>query len=103
MLERDLRNAWQNDDTDLPYLRWRMSGRANPCIAAWLTPSDWATCSGRWTLDHVKDEPMMARKAPDDERHLVTLCARHHLELNWGERNRDIERDYLRRCYPPVI
>lgn len=52
-------------------------------------------CSGRLTLDHVKDQPMMGKRAPSDPEHLVTLCWHHHLD-GWATSHRPELREYLR-------
>lgn len=54
-------------------------------------------CAGRLTLDHVKDQPMMGKRAPSDAAHLVTLCWHHHLD-GWATSHRPELRDYLRRA-----
>jgi hypothetical protein len=40
---------------------------------------------------------MMGKRAPSDERHLVTLCEQHHLWTSWATSHRPELRDYLRR------
>lgn len=74
-------------------------------MAPQLDP-DAGECSGRLTLDHVKEELAMGVKAPDDEAHLISLCERHHVETqagaNWATSHRDLERAYLARLYPWV-
>jgi hypothetical protein len=52
-------------------------------------------CQGRLTLDHVKDQPMIGKRAPSDMAHLVTLCWHHHLD-GWATSHRPELRDYLR-------
>jgi hypothetical protein len=64
------------------------------CVALTLGATD--LCAGRLTLDHVKDQPMMGRRAPSDEHHLVTLCWHHHLD-GWATSHRPELRSYLRR------
>lgn len=54
-------------------------------------------CSGRATLDHVKDQPRMGKRAPSDIDHLVTLCEWHHLRSGWATAHRPELRAYLRR------
>jgi hypothetical protein len=66
-------------------------------------------CGGRWhgqdsfaerlpaaylTLDHVKDQPRMGRRAPSDRQHLVSLCWHHHLD-GWATAHRPELRAYL--------
>lgn len=57
--------------------------------------------SGRYplsalTLDHVKDEPMMGKRAPSDRKHLATLCWHHHLD-GWATAHRPELRSYIAR------
>lgn len=49
---------------------------------------------GALTLDHVRDHPMMGKRAPSDPEHLVTLCWHHHLD-GWATGNRPLLRRYL--------
>lgn len=53
-------------------------------------------CGGRLTLDHVKDQPRMGKRAPSDPAHLVTLCQFHHLDSGWATAHRPELREYLR-------
>ncbi len=64
------------------------------CVAVALgePPAD---CGGRLTLDHVKSQPMMGKRAPSDEQHLVALCERHHLWTGWATSHRPALREYL--------
>ena len=67
------------------------------CVAqriAIVTLSRIDACDGRVTLDHVRDEPMMGKRAPSDPQHLVTLCWHHHLD-GWATSNRPALRAYL--------
>ena len=83
------------------------------CVAPLLGATD--ACRDRWgnlasitwdgepayardslTLDHVRDEPMIGRRAPSDIHHLTTVCWFHHLE-GWATANRPALREYLRR------
>ncbi len=70
--------------------------RLDPCQNRWGAVM---VASGRLpvsalTLDHVKDEPMMGKRAPSDERHLVSLCWHHHLD-GWATAHRPELRAYL--------
>jgi hypothetical protein len=51
-------------------------------------------------LDHVKEQPRMGLKAPDDEAHLQAICAQHH--RTWATRSevRAWARERLARLYP---
>jgi hypothetical protein len=51
------------------------------------------------TLDHVKDEPRMGKRAPSDPDHLVTLCWHHHLD-GWATSHRPELRRYLAETRP---
>jgi hypothetical protein len=87
------------------------------CIAPfiereWGCCADIGRCKSRWgeraevieglydrsalTLDHVKDEPRAGKRAPSDRRHLVTVCAFHHLDSGWATSHRNALRWYLR-------
>lgn len=76
-----------------PETRLRVLSRDAGCVAVRFG-EDPSTCRGRLTLDHVKDHPRMGRRAPSDERHLVTLCEHHHLE-GWATSHRPLLREYL--------
>ena len=69
--------------------------RDGGCVAPRLGGS-YADCGGRITLDHVKDQPRMGKRAPSDPAHLVSLCSRHHLETGWATSHRPELREYLR-------
>lgn len=69
--------------------------RDRGCVAVEL--GEWAsTCSGRLTLDHVRDHPMMGKRAPSDMAHLVAVCWHHHLD-GWATSHRPELRAYLER------
>lgn len=78
-----------------PVLRSEVLTRDGGCVAVVLgeVPGD---CHGRLTLDHVKDQPRMGRRAPSDPGHLVTLCEHHHLD-GWATGHRPELRAYLSR------
>ena len=66
------------------------------CLAPILDSSQSGVCSGGMTLDHVKSQPMMGKRAPSDAAHLVTLCENHHLWTGWATSHRPLLREYLR-------
>ena len=81
------------------------------CVAPSLGAVD--GCRDRWgnelhpaggrfevTLDHVKDQPRMGKRAPSDAAHLVTLCWHHHLD-GWATAHRPELRAYLREEEKP--
>ena len=82
-------------DPVTPELRIRVLTRDGDCLAPRLD-SFAGECHGRLTLDHVKDQPRMGKRAPSDARHLVTLCEWHHLESGWATSHRPELRFYLR-------
>jgi hypothetical protein len=69
--------------------------RDKACVAPLLGGSS-LDCDGRDTLDHVRDQPMMGKRAPSDMAHLVVLCERHHLWNGWATSHRPELREYLR-------
>lgn len=83
-------------------LRLAVLARDGGCVAVTLgePPAD---CAGRLTLDHVKDQPRMGKRAPSDERHLVTLCWAHHLESGWATSHRPELRAYLGRLHDEAV
>lgn len=84
------------------------------CVALELDPEH--TCQDKWgrslgrpdrrmhpmhlTLDHVKDEPMMGKRAPSDPAHLVTLCWGAHIHTSWATSHRPELRDHIARVRP---
>lgn len=81
--------------------------RDRRCVVRWLDQPASAMCSGRLTLDHVKDQSRMGKRAPSDERHLVTLCEFHHLGskggANWATSHRGLLRSYLATVEHPLV
>ena len=78
-----------------PELRIAVLERDQGCVAPRLGGSV-MDCGGRDTLDHVKDQPRMGKRAPSDMAHLVTLCEQHHLWTGWATSHRPELREYLR-------
>ena len=66
--------------------------RVCECIA-----SSASLCGGFLTLNHVKDEPMLGKRAPSDARHLVVLCSSHHIYSGWEAAHHAEQRAYLAR------
>jgi len=66
--------------------------RDGGCVAPGLGAPD--PCAGRLTLDHVKEQPMMGKRAPSDPAHLVSVCWHHHLD-GWATSHRPELREYL--------
>jgi hypothetical protein len=80
-------------DPVTPDLRIAVLERDRGCVAVTLG-ADPAGCRGRLTLDHVKDQPRMGKRAPSDARHLVAICEEHHL-FGWATSHRPDLRAYL--------
>lgn len=73
-------------------------GAERPCRNRWGDPiyeTSGHFTSDDMTLDHVRDQPMMGKRAPSDPDHLVTLCWHHHLG-GWATGHRPELREYLR-------
>lgn len=81
-------------DPVTPDLALRVLLRDGGCVAVRLG-ADPGDCAGPLQLDHVKDAPRMGRRAPSDERHLVTVCRGHHIDTGWATANRPLLREYL--------
>jgi hypothetical protein len=82
-------------DPVTPEVAAAVFARDGGCVAPRLGGS-FLDCDGRLTLDHVRDFPMMGKRAPSDMAHLVTLCTRHHLWNGWATSHRPELREYLR-------
>lgn len=72
------------------------------CVAPLIDRSQWETCSGRSTLDHIKTDLRMGKRAPSDPDHLVSLCEGHteagaKAGYQWNTAHRAELRDYLAR------
>lgn len=86
-------------DPVTPEMRTTVMMRDRGCVAPVLSPRASGPCWGPLTLDHVKDQPMMGKRAPSDERHLVVLCRGHHIDTGWATSNRPLLRWYLKSKY----
>ena len=93
MRRTPLRRSVRKADPVTPELRLEVLARDSGCVAVRLG-ADPAGCRGRLTLDHVKDQPRMGRRAPSDARHLASVCEAHHLD-GWATAHRPELREYL--------
>ena len=80
----------------------RAAKRGRICVAPFIDFSESQKCSGRTTLDHIKDEQRMGVRAPSDIGHLVSLCEGHteagmKAGRQWNTAHRKELREYLRR------
>lgn len=99
---REVFETVMNRDVDYVLCSGMASSMRTVCLAPVLDPTQSGMCSGPSTLDHVKDHPMMGRRAPSDPAHLVTLCYWHHIESGWATGHRPLLRWYLKRMSEPV-
>jgi hypothetical protein len=96
-------------DPVTPELRRLIFHRDRQCVAAILDRGH--QCRDQWgepcdphderalTIEHVKSEPMMGKRAPSDTRHLVVLCHDANTVSMWGSAHRDLLRAYLAGCH----
>ena len=73
--------------------------RAHVCRDRWGR-SHASTALSKMTVDHVKDQPMMGKRAPSDPEHLATLCWEAHVNTRWATSHRPELREYLARFGP---
>jgi len=79
------------------YEQWRRLQRI-VCIVPAIDPDNPYPCGGKQEVDHVKDAPMMGKRAPDDEYHLVAMCQAHNTLHPPRRELRQAEREYLAQC-----
>lgn len=65
------------------------------CLMRLFDEKEAAKCSGKTTVDHVKDHLMMGKKAPDDEWHLTAVCWYHNAFSPPSKAFRAFQREYL--------
>lgn len=104
IVERDAHFVWgQSEDRmhhHVSYFKFRASHKVI-CVVPTIDPSNPDACAGKQEIDHVKDEPRMGKRAPDDELHLVAMCQNHN---TWHPPRRELrqaERAYLKRYAEP--
>jgi hypothetical protein len=84
-----------------PELVGELHGRDGGCVAPMLGTdqegaSEGELCSGRLTVEHVRDFAAMGgARAPSDRRHTVLLCEWHHLRSGWATSHKAELRAYL--------
>ena len=89
----------RKSDPVTPELRAQVLERDGGCVAPRLGAQ--ASCDGPLTLDHVREQPMMGKRAPSDLDHLVTLCRWHHIDGGWATSHRPELRAYLLEVAEP--
>lgn len=100
-LRSKARKPWRRKAEDCvpDWLPGYLFARDGGCVPARLGAPD--PCAGRLTIEHVKDKPMMGRRAPSDQRHTVLACLGHNLGWCLTTAAKDAERDYLARVELP--
>jgi hypothetical protein len=101
---RDAKAIWEWSEErihhHLTFKEFLAQRRRRPlCLVELLDPPASARCSGRSTLEHVKDQLRMGKKAPDDEQHLVILCEFHNVWSPPSKVLREKIRWYLANAY----
>ena len=101
-----LRRVRLTPDPVTPEVREAVLRRDVGCVLATLDPQH-HVCRDAWgnphlpfdlsklTLEHVKDELMMGKRAPSDPQHLVALCAHANIGVP-SKAQRAMLRQYLR-------
>jgi 5-methylcytosine-specific restriction endonuclease McrA len=107
-MKRSPMRRWHRPEADkvTPELRAAVIARDGVCFLSRLNRLH--VCRDKWgneqrpdenlTVDHVKDEAGMGKRAPSDLRHLVAMC----YGANVGVPSREVrilERAYLARLY----
>ena len=72
------------------------------CIAPIVDPAERGRCWGRTTIDHVKPQPRLGRRARSVPSEMVSVCQGHMEDgrmagHQWNTASRDKERAYLQR------
>jgi len=99
VIERDAKYFWGHmtyEQWPNSYASWRRAWRI-VCLVPLLDPDNPYKCGGKQEVDHVKDQPMMGKRAPDDAEHLVAMCQEHNTWHPPRKELRQAERDYLKR------
>lgn len=105
VIERDAIEMWMqtegklSDGARIPFWQWR-AHQPLICVVRFLDPHTSGTCSGQQTVEHVKDQLMMGKRAPSDMRHLVACCWWHNAVRIPSKQMRYQLRTWLRRLHP---
>ena len=94
MKRTPMRRTRRRSDPVTPELRIAVLERDAGCVAVRLG-ADPADCRSPLTLDHVKTELRLGKRAPSDAAHLVAICRGHHLDTPWATSHRPALRAYL--------
>jgi hypothetical protein len=103
VLERDRVMFWNEyvSKFDQPMLSLAEWLTADPwvCVAVIIDPSEWGTCSGEMTRDHVHEHTggTKGKRAVTTMETVIILCRHHHLN-GWATSHRDILRTYIKEA-----
>lgn len=98
VVERDARFLWSWLGAISRFETWRWRTRL-VCVVRFLEPTNRWPCGGKQTVDHVKDQPMMGKRAPDALPNLVAMCEYHNVWHPPSKTLRQRERWYLAMRY----
>jgi hypothetical protein len=116
VIMRDALEMWAQTEGRLEHGisldQWMRSKRLI-CVVRFLDPHTSGPCSGRQTVEHVKDQPPIGAgktdprshekrtiRAPSDMRHLVACCWWHNAVRVPSKETRYKLRSWLRRLHP---
>ena len=96
-IRRKPMRPWRRSDPVPDWLFGYLLARDRGCVPARLGATD--PCSGRMTIEHVRDadKPAMGKRAPSDKWHTLIACERHNLGWCLTSAAKQAERDYLSR------
>ena len=99
VIERDTFWCWMLSEDRMhhgvSFRKW-LASHPVICVVPVLDATNPYKCGGRQEVDHVKDQPMMGKRAPDDEFHLVAMCQEHNTWHPPRKELRQAERRYLK-------
>ena len=97
--QRQWSKPWRRrpEDKVPDWLPGYLKGRDRGCVPARLGAPD--PCSGRMTIEHVRDrdKPATGKRAPSDKYHTVWACLHHNLTWCLTSAAKELERQYLER------
>ena len=87
--------------SDVPdWLFGYLVARDKECKAPALGATD--PCFGRLTIEHVKFESAIGKRAPSDKFHTLLLCLGHNTGWALLSASKEAERQYLSRVQPRI-
>lgn len=100
-LRRTRMRPWRRKPEDrVPdWLPGYLMARDRGCVPARLGAPD--PCDGRLTIEHVKSESMIGKRAPSDKWHTVLACLGHNTGWCLTSAAKEQEREYIDRVEIP--